>query len=434
MSEFYEIAYAAASNRLCFFTGTGFSKAVSNNKAPSWQGLLEEVCNLTENPEEIKESLFPETGVMPLSLEEAAQSIALELLKLDKNIHNEISKIIKDIDLDGDNSEIINFLSKKSFRVITTNYDKLVQKLISEQDCHTITPGLPIPRSLARAKVYHVHGSVDSPENMVITSDDYFKFINSESYFSRKLSTTLHENTIVILGYSLGDTNLKAIISDYKGFSRNHVIGSNIFLVSRSSVSQHVKDYYSHCYGIRVLDDTDIHTFFKTLNIYMPEAESYSAESISNIKKIIYEGHNYQDTYLNLENSFFDIISSIAAIGLSIDDVRVVDALGKVIESKITLTKAGGAWEQYTHLANWLIYLASILELKGTSLEPIYLKATQKSMNTMSRTLTIGYSWQAYKAWDRRWLSIIASNRTLIKNYIIINTIDPDALSVVNRT
>lgn len=434
MSEFYEIAYAAASNRLCFFTGTGFSKAVSNNQAPSWQGLLEKVCDLTANPEEIKESLFPSTGIAPLSLEEAAQAVSLELLKSDKNIHQEIATIIKAIDIDGDNTDIIDFLSKKSFRVITTNYDKLVQKLIGEQECHTITPGLPIPRSLARAKVYHVHGSVDSPENMVVTSDDYFKFINSESYFSRKLSTTLHENTVVILGYSLGDTNLKAIISDYKGFSRNHVIGSNIFLVSRSSVSQHVKDYYSHCYGIRVLDDMDVHVFFRTLNTYMPEAESYSSESISNINKVIYEGHSYNDSYLNVENSFFDIISSIAAIGLSIDDQRVVDALGKVIESKKTLTRGNGAWEQYTHLARWLIYLASILELKGTTLETIYLEATLKSMNTMSRTLTIGYSWHAYKSWNNRWSSIIPSNRVLIKNYIVQNTDDVDALSIVNRT
>lgn len=31
MSEIYEIAYAAANNRLCLFTGTGFSKALNDN-------------------------------------------------------------------------------------------------------------------------------------------------------------------------------------------------------------------------------------------------------------------------------------------------------------------------------------------------------------------------------------------------------------------
>lgn len=139
--------------------------------------------------------------------------------------------------------------------------------------CHSLTPGLPIPRSSARVKVYHVHGSIDSPENMVVTSDDYFKFIHSESYFSRKLSTVLHENTVVILGCSLGDANLKSIISDYKGFSKNHVIGSNIFLVSRSKVDQPVKDYYAHCYGIRVIDETECHDFFSKLSSEILNAE-----------------------------------------------------------------------------------------------------------------------------------------------------------------
>ncbi len=41
MSAFFEIAYAAASERLCLFTGTGFSKAITDDAAPSWKGLLE---------------------------------------------------------------------------------------------------------------------------------------------------------------------------------------------------------------------------------------------------------------------------------------------------------------------------------------------------------------------------------------------------------
>lgn len=202
---------------------------------------------------------------------------------------------------------------------------------------------------------------------MVVTSDDYFKFINGESYFSRKLSTVLHENTVVILGYSLGDTNLKAIISDYKGFTKTHVIGSNIFLVSRSEVDQHIKDYYAHCYGIRVLDQTEVHKFFESLNEAMPEAEKCLASSMDNIKEVIFGKRKFKKDYLKIENTFFEIVSSLAAIGVSIDDARVVKTLGNVIQAKIELTQEGGAWVQYEHLARWLIYLASILELNEVS-------------------------------------------------------------------
>lgn len=414
----FEIAYAVASNRICLFTGTGFSKSVTKSSAPSWQKLLEELCDLLPNGNDLKNSLFPEDNSNPLSLEERAQIISIKLSENNQSIHEETAKLIKAISLEGDNSEIIEFLSKRSYRVVTTNYDKLLEKLSGDNDCQSIAPGLPIPRASANVKVYHVHGSIDSPNNMIITSDDYFNFINNDSYFSRKLSTLLHENTVVILGYSLGDTNLKAIISDYKGFSKSHVIGSNIFLVSRSDVDQNIKDYYSHCYGIRVLDQLELSDFFEDLNEKIPEIEDIVEKSLKSIRRVIYDGHTFKTKYLKLEDSFLRIISSIFAEGLSLDDKKVVKTIGKIIETKTELTTEYNAWEQYEHLAKWLIYLGSILEIKNTSIEEVYLKAVLRSMNTMSKDLYIGYSWHAYNAWRHRWSSIISSNRAMIKQHI----------------
>jgi len=433
MSEFFEIAYAAASNRLCLFTGTGFSKAVSNNKAPGWQGLLDSLCDLLADRDKLRDILFPAGGKSPLSLEEAAQVISIELLKNGKSIHQEVASIIKGLTLEGDNSDISDFLSKHEFSAITTNYDKLLETLCGVAECHSLSPGLPIPRSHARVSVYHVHGSVDSPENMVVTSDDYFRFLNAESYFSRKLSTVLHENTVVILGYSLGDTNLKAIISDYKGFSNNYVVGSNIFFVSKDHIDHHIKDYYSHCYGIRVLDSIEIHEFFEELNEQIPKAQKRADKSINNVTKVLLHGKHFSKDFLKIENSFYEIISSLSAIGRSINDPLVVPILGKIIKTKKGLTGESGAWVQYEHLARWLIYLASILELADTAIEEIYLDAALHSMTTMRRELYIGYSWHAFRSWNNRWLDIIASNRVIIQKYIEDNTSWTDALAVVKR-
>lgn len=433
MSQFFEIAYAAASNRLCLFTGTGFSKAVTNNEALGWQELLESICDILPNNETLKNALFPENENNPLGLDEAAQVISLEFTKNNKNIHQEIATKIKSFTLQGDNSIIINFLSKISFKAITTNYDKLLEDLTANVNCQSLTPGLQIPRLQSKAKIYHIHGSIDSPKNMIVTSDDYFKFINNESYFSRKLSTILHENTVVILGYSLGDTNLKAIINDHKSFSRNHSLGSSIFFVSRSRVNQPIKDYYSHCYGIRVLDQLEVHDFFNSLNKSMPEAEKRLNGSIENIRKVIYNKHHFTEDYLGIEITFFEIISSLTAIGASIKDDRVVETLGEIIEVKIKLTQKTGAWEQYEHLAKWLIYLARIFELKDTSIEKIYLTAALRSMTTSKKELYLGYSWKAYKEWNNSWSEITASNRLLIKKHIEENTYHLDALDLVKN-
>jgi len=432
LSDYLEIAYAAASERLCFFTGTGFSKAVSANAAPGWQDLLEELCDLLSHANNLKQDLFPEVGERQLSLEEAAQVISIQLANEDKSIHSEIKRKIAKVKLSGSNPSTVQFFSERPCRIITTNYDKLAEELVGTDNCLSITPGLPIPRSLSRVKIYHIHGSIDSPENMVVTSDDYFNFIHSESYFSRKLSTVLHENTVVILGYSLGDGNLKSIISDYKRFSRNHVIGSNLFLVSRTRVDQYVKDYYSHCYGIRVLDSLEIDDFFEKINQSMPEAQKWISDSKSNIRNVVYGNHSYKPTYLAVENSFYEVVASLGAIGSSIEDDRVVEAIGEIIETKTQLTHEEGAWEQYTHLARWLIYLGSILELEGTSIESKFLAAALQSMKTMSKSNRLGYSWKAYGSWSSRWMEIIASNRTLIRKHINENLDSKDALSIVN--
>jgi SIR2-like domain len=359
--------------------------------------------------------------------------ISIELLKNGNSIHQEIAKAIRKIELCGDNSSIKMFCEKQSFQVVTTNYDKLFEHLSGEADCQSLTPGLPIPRSLARIKVFHVHGSVDAPENMVVTADDYFRFLNAESYFSRKLSTILHENTVVILGYSLGDTNLKAILSDYKGFSRNHVIGSNIFLVSRSAVGRPIKDYYSNCYGIRVIDEMDVKEFFDRIETELPAAKKCAESSVKNIKKVVGGSHHFTEKYLKLENSFYEIVSSISAAGYSLENKGVVKMFGSIIEAKSTLSSQTGAWEQYIHLANWLIYVATILEIKNTSIEKTFLKAVKKSMEGMSKDMILGYSWQAYKSWSSKWDGITPTNRHLIRDYIVKDSVWPDAVSVVNR-
>ncbi|HCR4061841.1 TPA: SIR2 family protein [Proteus mirabilis] len=433
MNEIYEIAYSAAANRLCLFTGTGFSKALTNNKALGWQSLLEKACDKLDGLNKVKKTLFPENGKNPLSLEEAAQVIYIEYQKKGENLHEKIAEIIKEIHLSKDNKHVKNFLDNNSIRIITTNYDKLIEEMIPIKKCQSLAPGLPIPKASSSTKIHHVHGSIDSPSNMVVTSDDYFKFINYNSYFSKKISSMIYENTIVILGYSLGDTNLKAIINEYKNFSRENVIGSSMFLVSRKKVESYLKEYYFHCYGIRVIDNLDIHDFFDKLNSKIQDVQKRVEDSLENIEKVLSGKHSFSKSFLKVENNFYEIIMSLAAFGVLVTDAKAMNMIEKIIQEKIKLTSENSAWEQYVHLANWLIYLATIIEIKDTSLEKIYLKAVFHSMNHMSKDYSIGYSWHAYKAWESKWFSLIVSNRVMLKNYVSKNINNQDAVNLVKN-
>jgi len=432
MSEYFEIAYAAAAKRLVLFTGTGFSKALSGNVAPGWQELLETICDKHIGNKDFKEALFPAAGINALQLDEAAQVISIELLRLGKNVHEEIASLISGVTLSGSYPETERFFRERSFRVVTTNYDKLAEHL-ARDDCQSLSPGRPIPRSTSRVKVYHVHGSVDVPGRMVVTADDYFGFMHSESYFSRKLSTVLHENTVVIVGYSLGDTNLKSILSDYRGFVRNHVVSNSVFLVSRKPIDQRISDYYSNCYGIRVISSTEVDEFFKNLNANFTTAEKCIEGSVSNIKKVLYDNHTFTETYLQVESSFYEIVSAIGAVGASLDEDVVVKTFEDVIAKKMKLTGESGAWPQYVQLASWLTYLGSLIDVRKTAVETTFLKAVRFSMDHMSKSMKLGYSWHSYKVWDARWSGITAENRALISKYIAEKSVEPDALEVVSR-
>lgn len=87
---FTEIAYALSHNRLCLFTGSGFTKAITKNIAPSWDDLLREISiNNNINIDFLKDS--------HLSLEEKAHLVSEILKDHGKSIYVEISSIIKNL-------------------------------------------------------------------------------------------------------------------------------------------------------------------------------------------------------------------------------------------------------------------------------------------------------------------------------------------------
>jgi hypothetical protein len=408
---FTEIAYALSHNRLCLFTGSGFTKAITKNIAPSWDGLLREISiNNNINIDFLKDS--------HLSLEEKAHLVSEILKDHGKSIYVEISSIIKKLKLsnDEDISNIKTFFENQSFHLITTNYDKLAESLAND-NFHSLSPGKPIPKSSAKTKIYHIHGSVDSPDNMVVTAEDYFRFINYDSYFSRKLSVCLHENLVVILGYSLSDTNLKAIINEYKGFSSEQYIPSNIIFISRGKISQPTKDYYLSCFGIRVVGGVEIEQFFKKINDTIEDVNKKRDSKVLGIKKVLSGEATYKDKYLKTDICLFEVISSIQALGIDLRDEKVTYLIKDILNKKIEFTKENHAWEQYQHLALWLTYLNSIIHLSDSGLKEIILECTNISLSNCAEKGTWGTPWEATKEWQESWSNIIPSNRLIIKEY-----------------
>lgn len=267
-------------------------------------------------------------------------------------------------------------------------------------------------------EIYQIHGSVLHPPGMVATTEDYYNFINSPTYFSRKIFTLMYEHTVLFLGYALGDPNLKAVIHEYRNSNTKTLSRGNLFYATKNPVPQHLKDHFEISFGLFVIDRTSIDKILQGIQAELPEAEQQVKNAEKNLKGVLKGTHNYSTKYLRSAKSLSHIISIARRTGLSLTDPRFIRLLSSVLQKKIQLTGEEGAWDQYTQLAEWLVYLGSLFEIPKTKLERPFLEAVEHSMKTMSGTSEWGYSWMAFRAWEENWGSIMFNNRRLISDYV----------------
>lgn len=419
MDHFYDLAFALANRSLCLFTGAGFSKQLTANKIPSWKELLEETCLYLDKPKVAKAQL-DECTAGKLPLEDCAQVIELAFIKEKKDFREAIADRIGSYSLDvGSSKSIVTFLQNhQTIKVISTNYDDLIQRDILPGRTNTNYPGKPITQRNGVLDIYQIHGSIEHPPSIVATTEDYYKFINAPTYFSRKIFTLMAENTVVFLGYSLGDPNLKAIIHAFRNSTPGSLDRGDLFYITKSKVPQYLKDHFEMAFGLFVIDQTEIDKALAGIEKTFPEAEKQVLKAEDNLKRVLAGTHFYNDKYLHSSKSLMHIISVANETGQNLASKSFVELLSNVLAKKMTFTSESSAWDQYAHLAEWLVYIGSLVKISGTALETPYLDAVSRSMRTMSGSFKWGTSWEAFSVWQANWGNIMLSNRQLIAEYV----------------
>jgi hypothetical protein len=128
-------------------------------------------------------------------------------------------------------AEIVSLAKIRPHAIITTNFDQFLEVLFP--DYHPII-GQQIIRgaSVSVGEVFKIHGCVSVPESLVFTQSDYDAFLKKKKYLSAKLLTYFSEHPLVFLGYSAGDPNIRAILSDIdEALPTAGGIISNVFIV-----------------------------------------------------------------------------------------------------------------------------------------------------------------------------------------------------------
>ena len=195
-----------------------------------------------------------------------------------------------------------------------------------------------------------------------------------------------------------------------------------------------MKDYYESSYSIRVVEVRGIDTFLRSVKRQYGEAEKNLVKRQATLKRVLAQNKNYKASFLRLRHSFFHIISAASAIGEDIKSRKMKELFNKILRRKIELISESQAWDQYDHLAEWLVYLGSVIDIKGTLLEKTYLMAVNHSMRTMSRERYFGYCWEAYQTWRYHWESLTTGNREMITEYVVEERVSRDARMIVNES
>lgn len=419
MDYFFDLAFALSNKSLCLFTGAGFSKQITANKMPSWKKLLEKLCTHLDD-QTTAEEILRESVKTGLPLEDCARVLELRFLKEKKDFRGAVSKLVSSYSVDTETAqEIASFLKNhKTVKIISTNYDDLVQRLVHPDQCNSNYPGKPITNRDGMLEIYHIHGSALHAPGIVATTEDYYNFINAPTYFSRKIFTLMAEQTVLFLGYALGDPNLKAVLHEFRRSNFATLSRGNLFYVTKSTIPQYLKDHFEISFGLFVIDESSIDQVLQGIEREFPEAEKKVTNAEATLKNVLNGTHVYTDKYLKSSKSLSHIISVANKTGQSITQPKFIRMLSSILKKKKAFTGETGAWDQYGQLAEWLVYLGSLIKISETELELLYLKAVEHSMRTMSGTSEWGHSWEAFRVWEMNWGNIMFDNRRLISDHV----------------
>ncbi|GIN20529.1 SIR2 family NAD-dependent protein deacylase [Siminovitchia fordii] len=183
-------------NDVVLWVGAGFSLYAGMPSANTLRDLIIRECSEEEKP-------YFEN----LSLAEVASTF----VDMRNGSRNELHQILQSaIDIEPKSIRAHQLIADipQIDLIVTTNYDKLFEEAYG-RDISTIVSDEQLPLATKRTQLYKIHGDINRPESIILTSADYTNFFrNQDKPLWNKIKTLLSEKTIVFLGYSLSDQNI----------------------------------------------------------------------------------------------------------------------------------------------------------------------------------------------------------------------------------
>lgn len=226
------------------FIGSGISQRYAG--APTWEGLLRHFSELA-NTDELGYEMYAdeanrnrcENGLEPKIAELIEADFNKKWFKDDnyKENREKYGYLIKNkcSPFKVEIAEFFNSMSEEEFikemtgeiellkkvgdrsiaGVITTNYDCIIEKIFTnyKYSKYIGQEELLFSPITGISEIYKIHGCCTSHKSIVINNSDYERFNERNAYLVAKLLTIFLEHPMVFIGYKIGDSNIKEILT-----------------------------------------------------------------------------------------------------------------------------------------------------------------------------------------------------------------------------
>jgi len=296
-----KIVEANKNNNLAMFIGTGISKSSDTDKIeiPKWGTLIDKIKNLINEKNEndflkIAQYYFNTVG-------EKEYYKAIEAMFPESILPSKVHKRIFDI-----NPHII----------ITTNWDTILESANCKyaQFYDAVSNDRELVQSVFQNKIIKMHGDF-AHHNIVFKEEDYLNYENNFPLLSNYIKSILSTHTVLFLGYSYNDINLKLIIQWLRNNAEQR---PDMFLTAFESMSNQIN--YLRKQGIEVIVLSDIDNSLEDIN----ELHPYSRMIYTFLDKI-FKGYDKIDFDKpdNLIRFIYDNLRPLNSLnGILVDQIR----------------------------------------------------------------------------------------------------------------
>ncbi|UYP07269.1 SIR2 family protein [Priestia megaterium] len=224
----------AQENKLIFFVGAGFSKDFG---FPDWNGLVRIMLNkiIEDNPK--YRPFLDLLDSQTMSVLEVLEKIKNETRIIRDTIYKEFRYEKNKSTLLEKHKKLLNISSK----VITTNYDQLLEKASDGAIQRVVYTNSHLIGQIYNLEsfIFKIHGDHEEADNCILLEEDYEKLYKNDNAALSQFESIITNNIIVFIGFSLSDPYVKDLFEYINKLYKGYQEKSYILTVHNEDFSQY---------------------------------------------------------------------------------------------------------------------------------------------------------------------------------------------------